>query len=575
MKRYRWKLLPAIQESNIQAYGSLFSQLLINRGIITPESQAAFLSADETLIENPYLLPDMSRAIKRLAQALKNRDKIAVYGDFDADGICGTALLVDGLQQLGAAVIAYLPHRLEDGYGLNAKALDYLRQCGVQLVITVDCGITSFDEAVEARRMGMDLIITDHHRPLASQESRVLSPKSGVKTQDCLPLAIAVIDPWRSHSLYPFPHLSGIGVAYKLLQALYQAFSRQEPDKKNLELVALGTVADMQPLTGENRYLVKKGLEELNRTARPGLQELIKASGLTNRKIDSEDISWTLGPRLNSSGRIDHALLSYNLIFSQNNKEAEERAQSIEKLNEQRQKLTEETYEKAKEQVVPDSPLIFVQGNFPRGVIGIVAGRLSREFYRPVLVLQEGEESFYGSGRSIAEFNLITALSVFKDFLKRYGGHPGAAGFSLSPEKVPIFREGIIRMAKEILDGMELCPVLNIDALFPISQIGRNTYGELEKLEPFGAENPRPVFLSRKASLIEEDRMGKVGEHLRLKLKDGDRIITAVGFNLGKGLPRLDKSSSLDIVYSLGRDSWHGMETVRLELLDMELAQDS
>lgn len=578
LRRYRWKLLPAIQKSAVQEYGPLFTQLLVNRGITTPETQSAFISMDERLIGNPFLLPDMSRAVKRLALSLKKREKIGVYGDFDADGICGTALLVEGLQSLGATVMPYLPHRVDDGYGLNSNALSYLKESGVQLLITVDCGITSFNEALEARNMGIDLIITDHHRPIGrSLESKVmcpestpLTPDSRLKALDCIPSALAVIDPWRPDSLYPFPHLSGTGVAYKLLQAIYQVSGKEGPDSKILELVALGTVADMQLLTGENRYLVARGLEELNRTSRPGLQELIKVSGLTKGKVNSGDISWVLGPRLNAAGRIDHALLSYNLLFSQTSKEAKEKAQSIEILNKQRQKLSAETYEKAKEQVVPDSPLIFVQGNFSQGIIGIVAGRLSREFYRPALVVQEGDEFLHGSGRSIIEFDLITALSAFQESLERYGGHPKAAGFTLAPDKVSAFREGILKMATEALAGQDLCPTLAIDAVFPISQITGRTYAEIAKLEPFGQENSRPIFLSRNICLVEEDRMGKGEEHLKLKLKDEDKVITAVGFNLGKGLPRLDKSRNIDMVYSLELDNWRGVETIRLELLDME-----
>ncbi len=571
MTRYRWKLLPAIRESDVQQYGPLVTQLLVNRGITTPEAQEAFLSTDERLLGNPFLLPDMSRAIKRLALALKNHEKIAVYGDFDADGICGTTLLVEGLQSLGAVVIPYLPHRVEDGYGLNSLALDYLRQLGVRLVISVDCGITSFAEAVEAGNLGMDLIITDHHRPLTGKQHTVNSTQSTVCS---LPPALAVIDPWRLDSLYPFPHLCGTGVAYKLLQALYQALGREGPDSRILELVAIGTVADMQPLTGENRYLVARGLKELNRTSRPGLQGLISVSGLTAGRVESGDISWVIGPRLNASGRIDHALISYNLFLSRTLAEAEEKARSIEKLNEQRQKLTEEAYEKAREQVIPDAPLIFAQGDFPQGVIGIVAGKLSREFYRPAFVVQEGEKSFRGSARSILEFDLVRALSSCEELLERYGGHPGAAGFTVAPEKVASFRERILGMAAEALAGQDLCPTISVDACFPVSQIAGDTYGELSRLEPFGQENPRPVFLSRNVSVIGEERMGKAGQHLRLKLKDKEKVMTAVGFNLGKGVPGLDRSINVDILYSLELNRWRGVETVRLELLDMEQSRD-
>lgn len=578
MKRYRWKLLPEVPETAVGEYSSLLTQLLVNRGITSPEIQRVFLSADDRLLENAFLMPDVSKALVRLVAALKSKEQIGIYGDFDADGICGTALLTEGLQSLGGIVVPYLPHRIEDGYGLNSKALNYLKKSGVSLVVSVDCGITSFNEAIEARNLGLDLIITDHHRLIRNVLSHTIGKgdteesaiDSGCIVSATLPSALAVLDPWRTDSLYPFPHLAGTGVAYKLMQALYKVMGQDGPQDKILELVALATVADMQSLTGENRYLVKKGLKELNRSSRPGIQMLIKTSGLTMGNIDSEDLSWVLGPRLNAAGRIDHALLGYNLFFSQNARDAEEKALCLAKLNEERQKITKDAYEEARKKIIPDSPLLFVKGIFPQGVIGIVAGKLSREFYRPAIVIQEGEGPLRGSARSIPEFDLIETLTSLKNLLERYGGHARAAGFTISPDKVEIFQRDVLKLAEKKLAGVELFPTITVESTLFFDQITEKTLAEVEQLEPFGQENHRPVFLTKGISLIEENRMGKEKEHLRLKLRDGEKVLNAVGFNLAKDLEQLNKFSKLDIVYSIGRDSWKGMETLRLELLDLE-----
>lgn len=582
MKRYRWNLLPEIPESAVGEYNPLITQLLVNRRITSPELQKIWLSADDRLLENPFLMPDTSKALARLTSALRNKEKIGIYGDFDADGICGTVLLAEGLQALGGIIVPYLPHRIEDGYGLNSKALDYLKQVGVSLVVSVDCGITSFSEALYAKNLGMDLIITDHHRSISNiadetvENGNAKLPAGDSKycLAETLPYALAVLDPWRSDSLYPFPHLSGTGVAFKLMQALYRVMGQDIPQDKVLELVALATVADMQPLTGENRYLVKRGLEELNRSSRPGLRELIKASGLAFGKIRSEDISWVIGPRLNAAGRIDHALLGYNLFFSRDARDAEEKALGLVKLNQERQKITQDAYEKAREQVMPDSPLIIAQGNFPQGVIGIIAGKLSREFYRPAIVIQEGEGQYRGSARSIPEFDLVEALTKLKNLLERYGGHARAAGFTISQDKVDLFRNEILKLAEIDLTCVELFPTLNIDAQITLSQITDKVLMGLEQLEPFGQENPKPAFLTRGVSLVENNRMGKRKEHLKVKIKDGDKFFNAVGFNLGNNLEQLDKDSKLDVVFSIVKDNWKGIETLRLELLDVEKAQE-
>jgi single-stranded-DNA-specific exonuclease len=555
LKHNRWNLLPSAPSDffvAVSGFPRLTSQLLYNRGLTEPSQIEPFLASDERLLVDPFLLPDMHRAVSRVYQALLSGESIAVYGDFDVDGITATTLLVQGISALGGKVVPYIPHRMSEGHGLKTAALDSLYKQGVSLVITVDCGITGISQVKKAQRKGFDIIITDHHTP-----------------PDEIPPAFAVVNPRLAGSDYPFPELAGVGVAFKLLQALFRNIGKgKEPDKL-LELVAVGTVADSVPLVGENRYLVKRGLEVMNTSPGVGLEQVIIQGGLTVGSVDAERISWVIAPRLNAAGRLAHAIASYNLLMSGSPQEAYELTLWLEQKNALRQKLTTDVLSRAREQVLAQGvlPLLMVSGDdYPIGVAGLVASRLVEEFYRPAIVIRTGEQTSGGSCRSIPEFNIILALSQFGSLFSQYGGHPQAAGFTLPTHNLPYLKEALMQLATTQLAGVDLCPRLDIDAEITLPELSGDTYKSIQQLAPFGYGNRPPVFLSRRVEVVDRRSMGNNGGHLRLKLKQGGTVWDGVGFGLGSYLTEV--SSPVDVVYNLELDRWGGEEKLRLNLLD-------
>ena len=494
----------------------------------------------------------MHQAVARIYQALLSDEKIAIYGDFDADGITATALLVQGLSALGGKAIPYIPHRLTEGYGLRKAALENLHQQGISLVITADCGITSLPEVKRARKMGLNIIITDHHTPLPE-----------------IPPAIAIVNPKLTNSNYPFSELTGVGVALKLLQALFQSIGKETQLDKLMDLVALGTIADMSPLLGENRYLVKEGLKLINTTPRLGIKEMIIQAGLNLGSIDAESVSWTIAPRLNAAGRLEHAMTSYKLLMTDSPQEAYQLATWLDQKNTERQKLTATTLAQAREQVLAQgiSPLLVASDkDYLVGIVGLVASRLSEEFYRPAIVIKTGERVSSGSCRSIPEFNIIAALNQCSGLLSQFGGHSQAAGFTLSTKNLARLQATLLQLATTQLAGVDLRPHLDIDAEVTLPDLGGDTFRITQQLAPFGRGNPVPTFLSRKVEVINCRTMGNNGEHLRLKLRQGGCIWDGVGFRLGNYLAEV--ASYLDIVYNLEIDKWRGEERLRLNILD-------
>jgi single-stranded-DNA-specific exonuclease len=529
----------------------LLVQLLHNRGIEDPADFDPFLEADERLAYSPYLLLDIDKAVTRIIRALLGDELIAAYGDFDADGITGTVLLAEGISRLGGRVIPYIPHRLDEGHGLNHPALNGLKEQGVSLVVTVDCGVSGFSEVEQAQKRGLDVIITDHH-----------------EAPELIPPAVAAINPKLPGSSYPFSELAGVGVALKLLQALFGATHREGDWEDFLDLVALGTVTDLVPLSGENRYLVKHGLEALNQTQRIGLQELVRSAGLEIGELDEESIAYVLGPRLNASGRMDHAVTSYELLVSSSRAEARELAASLESSNSERQKLTSEVLAHAKEQLLKegiDLPLLMVGGTvYPPGVVGVVAGKLVDEFYRPAVVLQLDGEKARGSARSIPEFDILAALNECQDLLSRFGGHRQAAGFVTTRANIDQFRLRLLGIADRELAGVDLRPSITIDAEIPLSGLSGQSYKLISRLAPFGQANQTPIFLSRNVKLLESQTVGTSGDHLKLKLRDGGIVWDGIAFNLADR----KLSSQLDIVYSIEEENWGGKRLLRLNIID-------
>jgi single-stranded-DNA-specific exonuclease len=551
----RWKILPTAPDAylrEVSGFPPLIAQLFYNRGLTTPDQVASFIAADEHLCADPMRLPGMHQAIARIYRALLSGENIAVYGDFDADGITATALLVQGLSSLEAKVTPYLPHRVNEGHGLRTGALERLREQGASLIITVDCGITGVAEVKKARRMGLDVVITDHHTPL-----------------DEIPQAAAVVDPKLPGSDYPFTELAGVGVAFKLIEALFQSLGKEVPRERLLDLVAMGTVADIMPLQGENRYLVKQGLRLLNSMPRLGIREMITQAGLKPGNLDADTISWVIAPRLNTTGRLDHALPSYQLLMTDSADEACRLSQWLEQKNAERQRMTIGVVADAREKILAEgiSPILMVADEeYPAGLIGLAAGRLTDEFYRPSVVIKVGKQQSTGSCRSISEFNILNALNRCQHLFSRFGGHPKAAGFSLPTKKLATLKQSLLETATSELAGVDLRPHLDIDAEVRLAELGGDTMPALQKLAPFGYGNPSPAFLSRRVEVSDCRTMGAGGEHLRLRLRQDGVVWDGVAFQAGDY--RKEVASPLDIVYNLEVDHWGGESRLRLNLLD-------
>jgi single-stranded-DNA-specific exonuclease len=541
---------------NASDLSPLIAQLLYNRGV-KPEEIAPFLSADRRLEGNPFLLPDISRAVSKVYKAVLAQKKIAVYGDFDVDGVTATVILVEGLSRLGAEVITYIPDRVNEGHGLKISALEKLKARGVDLVITVDCGVTDPTEVKQAKKMGMDMIITDHHIPLGS-----------------LPKAIAVIDPKRKDSVYPYPDLAGAGVAFKFLQALFHKDSREKWLSRLMDLVVLATVTDLVTLVGENRYLVKEGLRELNNSSHVGIKEMVKLAGLKPGELDAEDISWVLGPRLNAAGRMNNASTSYQLLTTQSPEEAHILALELEGKNAGRQKLTNEVLSRAREKLAAKLHLpVLIDGDesYSIGVIGLVAGKLADEFYKPAIIISLGPELCHGSCRSIPEFDVASALEECRNLLTTFGGHPLAAGFTVTRQNLTQLEERITTLATDQLGHLDLRQEIVIDAELPLSTFSGETFNLIQKLSPFGRGNPQPTFLTRQVEVVECRNFGNQGEWLRLKLKQGNVTWQAVDFESRKTKEEIP--SYIDIVYNLEKSRWNGEEVLGINLRDFAPAQ--
>jgi len=555
----RWRILPRLPTEhplNANDYPPLLKQALYNRGIADTDDAELFFSADHRLSHDPWLMPDIEKAVQRIQQGLLRGEKIAVYGDFDVDGICATALMAQGLRMLGADVVSYIPHRLQEGHGLNSHALAELHARGVSLVITADCGIsgTAQSRGMHSSRLPpLDMVITDHHLP----------PTDG------LPPAVAIVDPKRTDSRYPLSELAGVGVAFKLLQALLGGLGREDEAGQFLDLVALGTVADLMPLTGENRFLVTAGLEHLRNSHRPGIRELAAQAGLKLEKLDAQDISFALAPRLNAAGRLEHAISAYNLLMTNDDTEAMELAAKLCEQNIQRQRLTSDAMKQAGEQLTLHgvTPVLMVKHpDFAGGILGLIAGRLCDEYYHPAIAMQTGGETVIGSCRSIPEFNITAAISQCAGLLTRFGGHAQAAGFSMPAANLGQFEKHLNEIAAKQLEGLDLRPQIEIDTETRLGELGAGIHALIQKLAPFGAGNAAPVFLSREVFIADYRTMGATGNHLRFKFRQGAALWDAVAFGMGER--DVNVQVPLDIVYNLEMDEWNGENRLRLNLLD-------
>ena len=475
-----WNVARRISDEAIRSmepFSPLAAQLLHNRGINSVEAAEAFLARDKRLLEDPALLPGMDRAVARIRAALDAGEAIGVFGDFDADGVTGTALLAEGLEQLGARVIPYLPHRIAEGHGLSSQAVHALHEQGATLIVTVDCGVASFAEVAEAASLGIDTVITDHHSP-----------------PPLLPAALAIVNPRLDGSAYPNPGLAGVGLAFKLVQGLCDSLCVPW-NEQLLQLAALGTVTDVTPLVGENRYIVAAGMRSMNAEPKHGLRELLRAGGRNGSPVDTDAISFVLGPRINAPGRLGHAITAYNLLRAGSREEAMPLAEELQRLNRDRQEMMGRAIDHAKLQAeeLPESePLLMLWSDqYAAGIVGLLASRLSEERYRPAVVVAVEGDLARGSARSIPEFNLAAALDECSDLFVRYGGHPRAAGFVAQTEVLPALRTRLTEIAQRELGHLSLQPSIRIDAHVRLSTLNAETLHFLEELAPFGEGKPR------------------------------------------------------------------------------------
>ena len=559
----RWELPQPVSDHSLPSdLPPVAIKVLLRRGIDTTEKLQNFFDPPDSLPYDPLLLDGMEAAVKRLYQAIGQQEIVGIFGDFDVDGVTGTAIIAEGLEAFGVKVLPYLPLRSEEGHGLSTHAIDQLSSEGARLIITVDCGVTAFEEVAYANEIGIDVIVTDHHLPLGN-----------------LPDASAIIDPKIPGDSYPFQSLCGAGLAFKLIQGLYQ-FCGQPWDRSLLELAALGTIADLVPLVDENRFLVREGLEALARTKRPGLQSLYRRAGLLRSGLEespftTETISFQVAPRLNSPGRLGHALDTYRLLTTKSPAEADSLAEKLEGLNQKRRELTEEAMAFAFKQVQDraasgDMPsFLLVRGpSITKGIAGLVAGRLAETYHRPAVAMSVEDEYAVGSGRSIPEFDIFEAFSQCQDLFVRFGGHSQAAGFTVEVAKIPALEERLAASATGFAASGDLRPFLVIDAEVEFVELGGEFPAWVSTLEPFGNANPQPVFLTRRAQVLEVRRIGKTGQHLNLRLGQGDHQWTALAFNQAERW--IDGTTAVDFVYTLIKDYWRGVERLNLKILDFQ-----
>ncbi len=545
-----------LQAKLAQALGApkAFAQLLINRGIKSADEAKKFLQPQLTNLLSPWQLDDMDLAVKRIRQAKQKNEKVLIFGDYDVDGITAVALLKTHFEKLGLSVMHYIPHRVTEGYGLNPTLIKIAKKNNVKLIVTVDCGITSSSIIRKLNEAAIDVIITDHHEQGGE-----------------LPPAVAILNPKRRDSSYGFRELSGVGVAYKLAQALTDSTLRQD-----LDLVALGTVADRVVLNGENRIIAKEGLTTLGNSSRVGIEALIKHSGVKRDKpLTTTTIGFILGPRINASGRIDSAETALKLLLSTSGEEAQELARLLNTHNRKRQQIEggvlKEVHDLIDKEInFKKHSVIVVSGqDWHQGVLGIVASRIMDKFYRPVVIISEGEQVHCrGSARSIKGFSMFDALSHCKEHLDDFGGHKYAAGLVITKDNIQNFKRDINHFARRVLTKENLLPSIEVDMEVGLSDIDEDLVSRLESLEPFGSGNPEPLFYVRNLSLRSQPQK-LARETLKFWVTDSERTYQVIAFGFASLKNKLVSSGSLDLVFYPRIDNWQGRRSLILEAKEL------
>lgn len=536
-----------------------FAQILVNRGIKDAESIKDFLFPSIKNLHDPFLMPDMGRAVERIRTALANGETVLVYGDYDADGITSAALLVSILRTLGLKTYYHIPNRITEGYGLSKEGIRKAHTLGAGLIITADCGVSSEEEVSMAVSLGIDVIIIDHHEPPVASSASADSPG-----RERLPDAMAIINPHRIDSEYPFKYLAGVGVAYKLAQALFHD-SRLED---LLELVAIGTIADSVPLTGENRILVTYGLKALNTiSSKLWILSLKETSGIGNKELRSDIFSYTIIPRINAAGRLGDANEVVEFFLTQDIAKAKRIASFLEDQNRKRQRIEEDVYKSALNMIDAhhlDSALVLYSPEWHPGVIGIVASRLVEMFHRPIFLFSVKDAIAKGSARSIPPFHLYKGITECAEFLLGYGGHSQAAGLRLYAENLSAFKKQINLIVKNSLSSEDMMPTIEIDAGVELFEINFNLVRELNLLEPFGNSNQKPLLGAKGVEALDPRVVGN--NHLKMRLKQKSISLDTIGFCMGDLLERVESSHTVDVAFVPCINEWNDSRSLQLNL---------
>ena len=554
-----WWIYPRItdEEDNVlSSFPVYMRQILVNRGCLDELAAADYLNASQPL-GDPFLLLDMEKTIDRLLKAIDDQEQIVVYGDYDVDGVSATALMVQVLKKFGAKATRYIPNRFDEGYGVNLEAVQILADSGVKVILTVDCGIRSPHEAELAHNLSVDMIISDHHFPKGD-----------------LPAAYAVVCPKQDGDPYPDKDLAGVGLAYKIAQGLFEKrkLGNWCADEW-LDLVALGTVADVVPLTGENRVMVRRGINLIRQGRRVGLQALIRVSGRDPQRISAGDIGYMLGPRLNAAGRMDSALQAYELLMTDSVEDAGSLAQKLDNQNSERQRVTKETKAMAEDRIAlnPPTNLIAVfDASYSSGIMGLVATSLVETYYRPAIVGNIEKEVTRASCRSISEFHITQALDECADLLERHGGHAMAAGFTVRNENMDLLLKRLQSIADRELASKDLRKTLKADIEIPIETVRSIALTDLDKLQPTGMNNPDAVFVARNVQIKNARTLGSEKKHLKFTCQAGNYLLDAVAWRQADWLSLLP--GRFDLMFNIEENSYLGSRTMQLNIRDMQLS---
>ncbi len=539
----------------------LTSIILYNRGITEDNEISEFLSCDLKNLHDPYLLKDMDKAVERIMSAKENGEKLTIYGDYDVDGITSIAILYKHLTEMGFEVDYYVPDRIQEGYGVNREALDKIANNGTKVVITVDTGITAVEETEYAKTIGMDIIITDHH-----------------ECKETIPAAFAAIDPKRKDCQYPFKNLAGVGVAFKLIQAIDPQSSLEQLMSKYADLICLGTVADISPLVDENRILVTEGLKRFKSTDNIGLKALLDVSITNNKAITTSTIGYIIAPRINASGRLGCAARSVEMFLTNDREKAYDLAQGLCEENTIRQQTEQKMFAEALEyiennpEIKNDQILIIPHKDWHHGIVGIVSSKITEKFYKPSILFAIDDNEAKGSGRSISGYNLFEALENCSDLLEKFGGHELAAGLSIKTENIEKLREAINKNAAVKIDENALIPTVSVDAVIKPTYITLETVDEINRLQPFGVENPSPVFAVKNIKIHKISTMSDK-KHLRMTLLKEGKFLDAVGFGMGEYYNYLKEGDFINVAFGLDINDYKGYKNVQLILKDIKHAE--